>query len=278
MERIAKTVSQDEIRNVSLKIFNKVLQICNELDIDVWIMYGTLIGAVRHKGFIPWDDDFDLIMKRKDYDKFIEFCVKNKKALAPYYIDHFSVNPEYPFYIARICDPNYILKFDNMSYTSGMFIDLYPFDGMGDDLDYWRSSKDGGKYKRKIELIKAMIWEHNFNNPFIGSNLLKKTLRGVLGIYAKTKSNKYWMEKLDEIARTFSWDESKYVAPVGWDNRVRGLKREWFEGTTWLQFEQIKVPVPIKYKEILTEIYGDYMKLPPKDKRVATHFYKAYKK
>lgn len=274
---IKETVSQDEIRDVSLKIFKKVLQICDQLNLDVWIMYGTLIGAVRHKGFIPWDDDFDLIMKREDYDKFIEYCFENKEALSPYYVDHFSTNPNYPFYIARICDPRYILKFNNMNYTSGMFIDLYPFDGMGNDLDYWRSNKNN-KYKENIELIKALIWGHNFKNPFIGTSLSKKAMRGLLGLYAKTRSNNYWMRKLDKIARTFSWNESKYVAPVGWDNRVRGLKREWFEGTTWLDFENIKVPVPIKYIEILREIYGDYMKLPPKDKQVATHFYTAYKK
>ena len=271
-------VTQDEIRSVSLKIFKKVLQVCNQLDIDVWVMYGTLIGAVRHKGFIPWDDDFDLVMKREDYDKFIEYCSKNKNALFPYYIDHFSTNPNYPFYIARICDPGYILKFDNMSYVSGMFIDLYPFDGMGDDLDYWRSNSNSNKYSKKIELIKALIWERNFENPFIGSNLPKKVIRGLLGLYARTKSIDYWMYKLDKIARTFSWNDSMYVAPVGWDNRVRGLKREWFAETTWLKFEDIEVPVPIKYKEILKEIYGDYMELPPKSKQVATHFYTAYKK
>lgn len=271
-------VTQDEIREVSLKIFKKVLQVCNYLDINVWIMYGTLIGAVRHKGFIPWDDDFDLIMKREDYDKFIEYCLQNREALSPYYMDHFTTNPSYPFYIARICDPGYILKFDNMNYVSGVFIDLYPFDGMGNNLDYWRLSKNSNKYNKKVELIKALIWERNFKNPFVGTSLPKKVVRGLLGIYARTKPNDYWMYKLDKIARTFSWSDSIYVAPVGWDDYVRGLKREWFEGTTWLKFENIEVPAPIKYKEILKEIYGNYMELPPKNKRVATHFYTAYRK
>lgn len=277
-ENIAKPVSKDEIRNVSLKIFEKVLQVCDKLDINVWIMYGTLIGAVRHKGFISWDDDFDLIMKREDYDKFIAYCSKNRSALAPYYVDHFTVNPDYPFYIARICDPNYVLKFDNMDYTSGIFIDLYPFDGMGNNLDYWRSKKGSNKYTRKIQLITALIWIRNYKNPFIGSSLPRKTVHVLLGLYAKTRPNKHWMTKLDRIARTFTWNESSYVAPVGWDDRVRGLKREWFEGTTWLEFEDIRVPVPAKYKKILKEIYGNYMELPSKDKQVATHYYTAYRK
>lgn len=273
-------VPKDKFRQASLAIFKKVLEVCNKLDIDVWVTYGTLIGAVRHHGFIPWDDDFDITMKRKDYDKFISCCVKDKSLLSPYYIDHYTCDLKYPFYIARICDPNYQLVFDNMDYTSGLFIDLYPLDGMGNNLDFWRLNRQSNSYKLKIKLIQKAIlgrnWKDPFRRPFSEGNIIKKMLRGIWGVCAKSGSNRFWMRKLDRIALTYSWDKSKYVGCVCWNTKVYGIKRVWYEGTVWLSFEDLKVPVPKGYHEVLNEIYGNYMKLPPKEKRVATHWYKAY--
>lgn len=278
MDEIKKVnVSQDEVRKVSLKLFDKVSEICNDLGINFWVMYGTLIGAVRHEGFIPWDDDFDIAMKRNDYDRFIDYCVKNEDALSPYYLDHFSCNPKCPFYIARICDPKYLLKFDNMSYNSGIFIDLYPLDGMGNNLKYWQSPLNSNYAHIRNRIILAAIWENNLINPFVGSNRVKKLFRGMFGTYAKRHSNLYWMHKLDNISKQFKWEKSKYVGLTGWDRKVTGFKRIWFAETKWLKFEDRLVPVPGEYKKVLTKIYGDYMKLPPKKEQKATHFYTAYK-
>lgn len=270
-------VSKQEIRNVSLDIFEKILDISKKLNIHVWVMYGTLIGAVRHKGFIPWDDDFDLVMKRDDYNKFVNYCITNKNELSPYYIDHYSCNKNYPFYISRICDPNYELEFDNLSYKSGIFIDLYPLDGMGNDISYWRDTHNVNFYTKKIRFFQDLIWYRNYKHSFIGDSFLKKLLHYSLGCYAKTRSNYYWFSKLDKIAATFDWDNSKFVAPVAWDTRVCAVQRCWFDKTVWLSFENIEVPVPSDYDKILKEIYGDYMQLPPVNKRKATHYYKAYK-
>ena len=265
MNYIENNVSKKEIRETTLNIFKKILSVCDKLDIQCWVMYGTLIGAVRHKGFIPWDDDF------------VKECVKNRKLLFPYYIDHFLGNSNYPFYLARICDSNHLLKFNNFDYTSGIFIDLYPFDGMGDNVNYWKS-KSSNRYKFKIRLLQAIVWERNLKNPFVGKNGFTKLARGTLSLYAKSRSNKYWMTKLDKEATKFSWNSSEYVGLIGWGtNRVYKIKREWFNETKWLQFEDIKVPVPGEYRKVLNAIYGDYMKLPPKEKRVPTHWYKAYK-
>ncbi|QIZ04498.1 LicD family protein [Limosilactobacillus reuteri] len=282
-------VPQKEIRLVSINIFKKVLSICDKLEINVWIMYGTLIGAARHKGFIPWDDDFDIAMKRSDYTKFIDYCINNPESIAPYYIDNCLTNFEFPYYITRICDPNYLLKFDNVDYTSGVFIDLYPFDGMGNNLEYWKAkvrNKEiylktgikGNKYRSRIELLKFLLWGHNLINPFVGKNKVAKLIRGTLSIYAKKKSNRYWVERLDSIAKKFTWEESEYVAPVAWDDKVRGIKRSWFEKTKWLEFESIRVPVPGEYKKVLKELYGNYMTLPPEERRKPTHSYIAYRK
>lgn len=274
----SQTVSKDEIRTVTLDIFKKVLNVCNKLDIQCWVMYGTLIGAVRHQGFIPWDDDFDIIMKRSDYDKFISSCENNKELLSPYYVDHFTVNSNYPFYIARICDSNHVLKFNNFSYTSGIFIDLYPFDGMGNSMSYWRSRINNNKYKLKNHLLQIAVWEKNVCDPFVGKNIVTKSFRKVLSLYVRSKSNKYWMSKIDKESRQFDWNDSEYVGVVCWGTDIYKIKRKWFDKTKWLQFENIKVPVPGEYKKILEAIYGDYMRLPPKEKQIPTHWYKVYRR
>lgn len=270
-------LSQDEVRNTTLEILNKIKEVCSELDINFWVMYGTLIGAVRHEGFIPWDDDFDIAMKRNDYEKFLNHCINNKEALSPYYVDHFSCNVQYPFYIARICDPTYKLEFKNMKYKSGVFIDLYPFDGMGNDLDYWRRKKGSNDNRRDIYYYNMLVFGKNLKFPFTGNSLSYRLQRGLLGCYAKTKSNIYWMNKLDKLTKVFTWENSKYVGVPTWSSRVYSLRREWFEKIEYLKFENTTVPVPSEYKKILKEIYGDYMSLPPKEQQVPTHWYTAYK-
>lgn len=265
-----------EVKRISLEIFKKIEEVCEELNIDCWVMYGTLIGAVRHGGFIPWDDDFDVAMRREDYEKFIDYCHKNKSALSPYYVDHFSFNNDYPFYIARVCDPNYTLIFENLKYSSGIFIDIYPFDGMGNDLDFWKK-ENSSKNRTDIEKAKTMVWVRNLKNPFVGRNILFKIVRGLLAIYSKTRSKVYWMNKLDKISKVFNWEDSKYVGLSTWSTKVYGLQREWFDKTTYLKFENTTVPVPSEYKKVLKEIYGDYMSLPPKEQQVPTHWYTAYK-
>lgn len=277
MDSSVVKLSQEEVRKISLNIFRKVEEICKTLDIQCWVMYGTLIGVARHKGYIPWDDDFDIAMKREDYEKFIDYCCNNKEKIAPYYVEHFRYNKEYPLYIARVCDPSYTLIFENLKYKSGIFIDIYPFDGMGDNLEFWKAKSNSEKNKLSVEILKTMVWVRSLNNPFVGRNIFFKIFRGMLGLYSKTRSRMYWLSKLDSISQKFDWEKSKYVGLSTWSTRVYGLRKEWFNETIYMDFENISVPVPIGYKSILEEIYGDYMKLPPKEEQIPTHWYTAYK-
>lgn len=94
-------MTNKEMQEVELEILKVLSKICEEQKLDYFLMYGTLLGAARHKGFIPWDDDLDIMMKRSDYDKLIEYLIEHEKELAPYKLFSKSNNANYPFMISR---------------------------------------------------------------------------------------------------------------------------------------------------------------------------------
>ena len=99
-----RELSMTEIQTGSLEILKKIDAICNECNFRYFLAYGTLIGAVRHNGFIPWDDDIDIWMPRSDYDSFIQYCEKNKDNIRPFVLMSQYNNKNYPFGISRLVD------------------------------------------------------------------------------------------------------------------------------------------------------------------------------
>lgn len=128
----AEPLALEEIQEASLHILEKIADLCDQLHLRYYLIYGTLIGAIRHKGFIPWDDDLDIMMPRPDYEKLITYFIENTDALRPLELFEPRVNPDYPYMIARISDNRYILDVTNeKDYGIGVFIDIYPYDGLG---------------------------------------------------------------------------------------------------------------------------------------------------
>lgn len=275
---LSPNISSDDIsvregQIIALEALRRIHSICETLNIQYWAIFGTLIGVVRHKGFIPWDDDLDITMKREDYQKFLSYCINNKDEIFPYYIDHFSVNKKCPFYIARFCDSRYQLTFDYAKdYTSGFFVDIYPYDGLGDDLNYWQTKW------REIAFIKRLEGLSIGDRYKESKNGKTRIINFFISRIGKLGGRYHWLLKLDSIEQKFSWEESSLVGIPVWTERPYLIKKEWFNSTLYLPFEDIQIPVPGGYDELLKAIYGDYMTLPPIEKRVATHGYKASRK
>lgn len=245
--------------------------ICKRLKINYWILYGTLIGGVRHQGFIPWDDDIDVGMKREDYDCFIKFFIDNKKSILPYYIDNYLVNKKYPFYIARFCNPKYYAVFNDYDYHSGAFVDIYPIDGMGNNIDPWNEAfRQGYKYKKGLLLSVC-----KFLKPF-GSSPINIICNYPLKLLCRIIGRDYFIKKIDIMSKKYRWDDSYYVGVPIWSSKVYNIQKSWFDETVYLKFQNLSVPVPKEYDKCLHSIYGDYMKLPPKSQRKPSHEYKEY--
>lgn len=266
-------LSLQEQQTVALNILKRIDNICKANDIHYWGMWGTLIGAVRHHGFIPWDDDLDLAMKRDEYERFLNLF-REKKYIDGLYLDNALTSKQYPFYISRVCDDNYLYEFEGFCYTSGAFVDIYPFDGVGNDNDikYWKD------IEKNIHHLKKGINASRHKGLLYGGSMLHKIANVPFVINAKIHGNTYFFNKLDEISKKYTWKESKYVNCIGGTSKLYWLDKEWFDKTVELPFEDTVIPSPYKYDLLLRSIYGDYMHLPPENSRKPSHGFSAYKR
>lgn len=272
-----KELTCKEIQSVSLEILRYISDICEKNNIKYYMMYGTLIGAVRHQGFIPWDDDIDIMMPRKDYSRFIS-VFENMKTV-PYELFYAEKNSEYPYMIGRVSDSRYLISTRNeVDYGMGVFVDIYPFDGLGSDI------KIAKKIAKKADFYSSM----HFLSTRIGitnqladsSSKLRLLVKIPAFVIAKIFGKKYWKDRLNNLSNLYDYENSKYVSIVVWEC---GWKKEiypksWFEESVKLTFEGYEFMAPKQYDVILSSYYGDYMQLPPVEKRIGHHEYRAFQK
>ena len=261
-----------EIQQASLVVLKHIHQMCEKHGLKYCVFYGTLIGAIRHKGFIPWDDDVDIAMERKDYDYFLDIMKKNEGDDNPFYVDHFSTKKDYPHYIMRICDKRYTIEFENTKHRSGVFVDVYPLDDTGGDLDYWKNQVIN------VDHLKKCMTLCTYKSVLYGSSLAHKLGNIPLLVYSRIKGIAYFMHKIDDLAQQFNGSDTGYIGVPSWERFPSQLKQEWMEEFILVPFEDTQVYVPKEYDKVLRAKYGDYMKLPPEDQCVPHHNYSAFKK
>lgn len=272
-------LSMQEIQAVSLEILKQVADLCEKLHLRYFLTYGTLIGAIRHKGFIPWDDDIDIMMPRKDYEELLSFFMAHKEDYPNLKLFNSETCPDYPYMIARFSDNRYRLEVDNeKDYGIGIFIDVYPLDGLGNTLS------DAIRFGRKGDILSTFCYQSTrvHYDPVTmtsGHKLFKAIVKLPVFLIAKTFGKKYFQRQLDRLVK-IPYDEAEYVGPVVWlvGGEENIFPRNWFDELIDVPYEQYKFKVPKSYDQFLYKMYGDYMKLPPEKERVGHHFYKAYKK
>lgn len=263
-----KRISDAELKLLQLNILKEVHTFCKKNKIRYFLGYGSLIGAIRHKGYIPWDDDIDIIMPRPDYDKFIRiFNTRNLIVIAP------EINLNYYAPYANVYDSRTILIEETISHRGfdlGVKIDVFPIDAVPLDLSKYNQYSKKMEYYNKILRIKRI-------------KLLK-----VKGLKSKVKlaiqKIIYGFRKYSTIqnciismAKSEKYDNSKYV-----DLAVFPVyKRKRFEKTLLdsffkVEFEGNLFNAPIGYDKYLRIIYDDYMQLPPKEKQFPHHAFTAY--
>ncbi len=267
----------DDIHRASLETLKKIGEICDKIGVRYFAVFGTLIGAIRHKGFIPWDDDLDIGMFRPDYDKFIEYCMNNKSVIDGYSLDNYKTVKNIPFAISRFCNLNYVYKFDgNSTYTqSGAFVDIYPFDGMGntlDDIHSWEN--DLHKRSFYIRMINYAGLKFSQRNS-LGTMILSFPL----ALYAKIITSNRIVPKLEKLGQRYRGEDSKYIGLTIWDleSKVQYWNKELFDKCISVPFEDTHIMIPCGFDEFLRSIYGDYMQLPKPENRITMHGYKAYR-
>lgn len=261
-----KKMNQREIQIATKDLLYQFDKLCSSLGIKYFLVYGTLLGAIRHGGYIPWDDDIDVGMMPDDYKVLLDYFSKNHDSLMEL---HNLKTVKNCFYnISRVCEKNHYLVFENRDYVSGLFIDVYPIEGMGGDEDtsYWNEQF------RKIRKWRKGAFISTYNSIFYGKNLTHKILNIPNVIIAKVRGKNYYFDKINDH-KYFDIEHSKYVG-VCWD--TNRYPKEIFEDTLRVRFEDIEVTVPKGFEKYLTILYGDWKKLPEASKRVPHHGYEAY--
>ena len=272
-----KCLGLEEIQKQSVKILYAIDSICRQEGIKYFLAYGTLLGAVRHNGFIPWDDDIDIQMPRDDYERFEEYCIKNSEQLYPLALFSQKTESKYPYVIDRLCDTRYSIRRDDEEDCGmGLFVDIYPLDGMGNELN------EAISIEKRVHPLSSMFCQSSKKCFKIGRT---KKIRRIIAkylmyIYARRKGKHYFGKKIDSISKEHDYEDSDYVGCVVW--RTYGkrdiYKKEWFDELIEHKFEDKMLMIPKHYDAVLSQIYGDYMKMPPAEDRKPHHLYKAYKR
>lgn len=270
-------LNKGEMQSISLEILHIVAGICEEQKLRYVLIYGTLIGAVRHHGYIPWDDDVDIMMPRPDYDKLQEFLKHHIHEYPHLQVFNREECPEYPYMITRISDDRYILDMANEKpFGMGVFIDIYPYDGLG------KTKKEAVKYGLKGDRLSSLCYQATRKHFAIEmtASTVRKVLKFPAYLYAKMRGKDYFQNKLERLARIKDYDASEYVGCVIWlsGGKKDIFPRKWFDETIMMPFDKYEFRVPKNYDAVLRHGYGDYMQLPPEKDRIGHHFYKVYKK
>lgn len=259
-----------EFKEVLINMLSYFNKYCKKNNIKFFLMYGSLLGAARHKGIIPWDDDIDLVIPRPDYTKLIK---KFNNESERYKIVSTETYPEYTAPLAKIIDTKTILR-QHYGYKEkvelGIYIDLFVYDGLPDD-----------EIERKNHVKKALDlankWGHaNHEFYYKGDSFFKNLARWIWYAPTNILGYKHMLKVISKNALKYDYENSNYIGNLLYVVTPREVYPKSYFETDYLEFEKMKCPVPKEYEKILTQHYGDWKKLPPEEKRVTHHDYDCY--
>lgn len=255
-----------KVQMVQLEIAQEIKRVCEEYKISYFLEAGTLIGAVRHHGFIPWDDDLDIGMLREDYDRFVQIA---PMALKPEYLWQDWLNDEHyalPFGKVRKKNTLYQEEKSSKLKNNGFYVDVFPFDSAPE------KEKDRIRLRKQCDFLYRCLLMKEGYRPWISENKINWKKRMVYLFYQGTaifRTHDTLVHKYEEQIRSIPESGCMYEQ-VGYNNSIY-FERKWLETTKEASFEGELFQIPIGTDERLTVEYGDYMTPPPENKRENRH-------
>ena len=259
-----------EIQQMELGIMEYIHEVCQKIGVKYFLAYGSLIGAVRHQGFIPWDDDMDICMLRDDYEKLQDYMIAHPDERYELMSYKNNVNYVYPF--MKVQDNHTYLVEEDVRIDSdmGIYVDIFPVDGYEDDQAF--------KDKMTKIIKKRQLSCYTFKGITNTKSLVNSIIRYIsVIIFYFTNTNKY-VSQIDELAKSRKVEDYELVDYVVYKDMNKPVwKREWLEQVEAGSFEGKEFMIPKHYHEILTSDYGNYMQLPPVEQQVSHHDFKLWK-
>ena len=252
----------DDIKKLQLcqlDILMEIDRVCKENGLEYCLAYGTCIGAIRHKGFIPWDDDIDIFMSAEDFKKFNTLSASFRE---PYFLQTRHTDPEYALLITRVRNSNTTLIEETENFRDinhGVFVDVYPL-----------YDSPENKFHSKMKVWSAMVYKLLLYGvaPKNRGKLMKVGGKIMLALTPK------FIRKpiINKLYKVFSKPcKTDYVTTYYAGSTTKRFPKKWYFPAVWVPFEDITLPVPGDYEAFLTATYGDYMQLPPEDQQAVHH-------
>ena len=260
---LGNTISIQEEKKHLIEILDWVVDICNKKGISYYLAEGTLLGAVRHKGFIPWDDDVDLIMLRPDYEKFKNCVPPNDRFYIGYSLDDTRHSRPY----IRVYDRTIVIEetYKGIKSYFNLNIDIFPSDGVPKNIII---------YKMRCMLVRFLIGlaSIDMSASIISNNHAKTIWKAILLPVAKIVGFRNWYKLVDRIGSALKVDNSEYIGiSVTPDCMKERIKKSVYTPQMEFLFEGKKYYGPRNYDEVLKNLYGDYMTPPPQEERIQAH-------
>lgn len=249
----------NKLHSVEVSILDEIVEICNSYHLRYCLFYGTLLGAIRHKGFIPWDDDIDIAMPREDYDKFCKIALSELPE--PFYLHSSETDDYYWLPFVKVKKKNTIFEESSWNFHTThneIFVDVFP-------LDYSLTAKSSALKIKFIKAIRRIIsCKHNGEKP---SDVLTR----ILYIFLQKDTVSDLVSLMNRVMTSGCRGRSNFFIDAAASSVDKGFPVSWVCPAKQLVFEGRMYAAPCNADAILSQMYGpDYMELPPEEKRV-TH-------
>lgn len=263
--------SVKELQEIELDILKYIDVVCKENHLKYFLAYGTLIGAVRHKGFIPWDDDIDILMPRTDYKKLCHILHKEK---GRYRILCCEYDKKYIYPFAKVVDSKTrLIEEDTTSeYDMGVYIDIFPYDGLRGSLEEHKVRLKMCSTLERLRVLSVLPYKATAHKVW-----WKNLLRIPFWLGLKLVGYRNIMKILNRLAQKDSVEHADWVGCLCAQAIYKELvPKEDVDELLDMEFEGKLFKVPKGYDRMLRTMYGDYMVLPPVEKQVSHHKFKAW--
>ena len=254
-----KQLTSEEYKNVLLEAMLKIDRICRENNFWYSIVYGTLLGSVRHQGFIPWDDDMDIAMLRSDYEK-LKTYIQDHPETGLNFIDIGNHN-DTVYVSGKICDTRTVIRESNFRTVEdcGAFIDVFPLDNIPDD------EKERKKFKSRARYLAKLVQHSAKRRPGKPEGLKHAFLLYSAFVYAHCFRTDKLIKKLDEYCQKYKDEKTQYF---GVPYFISYFRKSDFVELTELPFKGHMLIGPKNYDNVLNCSYENYKALPPPEERI----------